>query len=55
MDYNSNSYYPGQDPQEPYRPKPKRPASGRLKKLLWIVPLVLFLLAAVFDSFYTLK
>lgn len=53
MDYN-NSWYPGQEPNGSYRPKPKRPA-GRLKKLFWLIPLLLVLLIAALDSFYTLK
>lgn len=51
MDYENNTGYPG---QEPYRPKKKK-APGWIKNLIWLIPLVIVLLAASFDSYYTLK
>ena len=48
---NYNNYGPG--PRHSGRSGGRRP--GRLKKLLWLIPLAIFLLAAAFDSFYTLK
>ena len=48
---NYNNYGPG--PRHSGRAGGRRP--GRLKKLLWLIPLAIFLLVAAFDSFYTLK
>ena len=48
---NYNNYGPG--PRHSGRSGGRRP--GRLKKLLWLIPLAIFLLVAAFDSFYTLK
>ena len=48
-----NNYgYSGQDNYQPGRKKPKPKG---LKKLLWIIPLVVLVLILSLDSFYTLK
>ena len=54
MEYNPNSYYPGQNPEDG-QPKPRKPRRGKALKLLWLVPVVLLVAALALDSFYTLK
>ena len=54
MEYNSNSYYPGQDPEED-RPKPQKPRRRGMWKLLWLIPAILIAAGLAMDSFYTLK
>ena len=53
MEYNENSYYPGQSPDEG-QPKRKKPQNRGLRKLLWLVPVILIIAGLAMDSFYTL-
>ena len=53
MEYNENSYYPGQSPDEG-QPKRKKPQNRGLWKLLWLVPVILIIAGLAMDSFYTL-
>lgn len=42
MEYNENSYYPGQNPGDG-QPKRKKPQNRGLWKLLWLVPVILII------------
>ena len=53
MEYNENSYYPGQNPGDG-QPKRKKPQNRGLWKLLWLVPVILIIAGVAMDSFYTL-
>ena len=53
MEYNENSYYPGQNPGDG-QPKRKKPQNRGLWKLLWLVPVILIIAGLAMDSFYTL-
>ena len=53
MEYNENSYYPGQNPGDG-QPKRKKPQNRGLWKLLWLVPVILIAAGLAMDSFYTL-
>ena len=53
MEYNENSYYPGQNPGDG-QPKRKKPQNRGLWKLLWLIPVILIIAGLAMDSFYTL-
>ena len=56
MDYENNNDYHEYPPQGSYPPpKPKRKKTKLPRKLAWIIPLVVLVLIASFDSYYTLK
>ena len=53
MEYNENSYYPGQNPGDG-QPKRKKPQNRGFLKLLWLIPVILIIAGLAMDSFYTL-
>ena len=54
MEYNENSYYPGND--EGSGPsRPQKPRRRGMWKLLWLIPVILIIAGLAMDSFYTLK
>ena len=54
MEYNENSYYPGND-ADPGPSRPQKPKKRGLWKLLWLIPAIIFIAGLAMDSFYTLK